>query len=178
MRIHHISKQKKLLIISLSVLSIAIAILVFGSSGTNTYIAQSVSRDLEKNVEVADTRPYVVVNDVTIPVLVADTNALRVKGLSGMPSLPLNEGMFFIFTNPDQYRFWMPDMNFPIDIIWIADGKIIEIEHNVSNAFDPKHPVFYMPPSPIRHVLEVNAGFSKAQGIQVGDTITFYDTNE
>ena len=63
----------------------------------------------------------------------------------------------------------MPDMNFPIDIIWINGDKVVGITKNVSNEFDPANPVFYMPPKPAQYVLEVNAGFAESRNINIGD---------
>lgn len=126
-------------------------------------------------VQTIPDQPYVEIGGTIIPVAVANTTALRQKGLSGMLSLSKDEGMYFIFNTPDRYQFWMPDMHFPIDIIWIADGKIVGIEHSVSNVFDSKHPVLYTPPVSINRVLEVNAGFSRVHDIDVGDTITFHN---
>ena len=68
----------------------------------------------------------------------------------------------------------MPDMYFPIDIIWIgADKKISGIAADVSNEFDPENPRFYTAPQPVRYVLEVNAGFAKKKGISTGTVVQF-----
>lgn len=117
--------------------------------------------------------PYVEINNVKIPVEVVRTQAEVEKGLSGRASLDAESGMLFVFAKPDYYRFWMPDMNFPIDIIWIKDDRIVEISPNVSNKFDPKNPKFYTPPQPADRVLEVNAGFAKNKNIKVNDVVIF-----
>lgn len=117
--------------------------------------------------------PYVEINNVKIPVEVVRTQAEVEKGLSGRVSLDAASGMLFIFAQPDYYRFWMPNMNFPIDIIWIKDDRIVEISPNVSNKFDPKNPKFYTPPQPADRVLEVNAGFAKNKNIKVNDDVDF-----
>ena len=68
----------------------------------------------------------------------------------------------------------MPDMHFPIDMIWISSGKkVVGVSANVSNEFDPANPKFYKPPSPAQYVLEVNAGFASRLGIETGDRVTF-----
>ena len=60
---------------------------------------------------------------------VADTLNEREKGLSGKQSLEINKGMLFIFEKETLSGFWMKDMNFPIDIIWIDKNmRIIGIE--------------------------------------------------
>ncbi|MEK7609259.1 MAG: DUF192 domain-containing protein [Patescibacteria group bacterium] len=117
--------------------------------------------------------PYVEINGVEIPVEVVKTQAEVEKGLSGRASLDSKRGMLFIFSQPDYYRFWMPDMNFPIDIIWINENQIVGISPDVSNEFDPTNPKFYTPPRPADRVLEVNAGFAVGNDIKVGDSIIF-----
>jgi hypothetical protein len=122
--------------------------------------------------------PSVRIGGTEIPVEVAKTDEERAKGLSGRISLEANKGMLFVFSEPGNYSFWMPDMNFPIDIIWITNGKVVGIENNVSNEFDPQNPRFYLPPQPVKYVLEVNAGFAEARGIKIGDIVIFSNITE
>ena len=117
--------------------------------------------------------PLVQIGAVKIPVELATTSASQQKGLSGRKSLDADKGMLFVFARPDRYRFWMPDMHFALDMIWIQDGKVADIDENVSNDFNPAAPKFYSPSSPVRYVLEVNAGFSLRHGIHVGDAVIF-----
>ena len=102
---------------------------------------------------------------------VADTNFLLEKGLSGHIPLYDNGGMLFIFKTPEKYGFWMKDMNFPIDIIWIdKDSKIVYIEKFVLPSTYPK--VFY-PETDSLYVLEINAGHSEDLGLKIGDNVKF-----
>ena len=101
----------------------------------------------------------------------ADTVAKRTQGLSGKENLPENEGMLFIFDAPNFVSFWMKDMNFPIDIVWINEEKqIIGWEENV----DPNtYPATFSPKEEIVYVLEVNAGCIQRHDIQIGQAIAF-----
>lgn len=117
-------------------------------------------------------KPFVYIDSTEIPVEVVRDEATRQKGLSGRPSLDEKSGMLFVFDKPAVYTFWMPDMNFPIDIIWINDGKVIDISANVSNDFDPNNPRFYAPSQPAQYVLEVNAGFAENKNIKIGDPVS------
>lgn len=105
-----------------------------------------------------------------ISVLVADTPNLWTRGLSFTKDLP-EEGMLFIFEKADSYSFWMKDMNYPIDIIWIdSNKKILKIDSNVSpNTF----PQTFKPSAPILYVLETNALFAQNNKLQVGDILDF-----
>jgi uncharacterized protein len=102
----------------------------------------------------------------------------QVKGLSGRESLPWNYGMLFDFRNSASKRpsFWMKEMRFDLDIIWIKDGGIIGITTDIP-APNPNTPLIelprYTPPSAIDYALEVNAGWSDAHGIEIGDMVEF-----
>lgn len=64
-------------------------------------------------------------------------------------------------------------MRFPIDIIWINNGKVVDVSRNASNDFNILKPRFYRPKEPAQYVLEVNAGFAEKKGIVIGDTVLF-----
>ncbi len=105
-------------------------------------------------------------NAVSVPVTIADTNEERELGLSFSKSLIEGTGKFFIFPNASAYGFWMKDMNYSLDIIWIdKDMKIVGIADSVSPDSYPR--VFYAP-SPVQYVLEINAGESKKLGLMTG----------
>lgn len=117
--------------------------------------------------------PQVRIGNAAVTVELARTSEEVQRGLSGRMSLPESSGLLFIFGAPDRYRFWMPDMYFPIDIIWINGGKVVDISADVSNEFDPLKPKFYSPREPAQYVLEVNAGFAARHGIRIGDEVHF-----
>lgn len=108
------------------------------------------------------------IGSTAISTLIADTPELQDKGLGGRyRGLPPNTGMLFVFEKEGNYGFWMKDMNFALDIVWIdTNQKIIGIEKNVTPDTYPK--VFY-PPAWIKFVLELPAGFTVEQGIKIGD---------
>ena len=102
---------------------------------------------------------------------IADAEAERNRGLSGRASLPADSGLFFIFEAVSQPGFWMKDMNFPIDIIWIdEDWRIVGI---TANATPNSYPQIFYPPAPIKYALEINAGLSAKHHLQIGDPIEF-----
>ena len=118
-------------------------------------------------------RACVAVGGQTIYVEVADTPEERARGLSSRRSIGANEGMLFVFDSPGSYGFWMKDMNFSIDIVWIQDDEIVGFEENVQpvegkSVFGLK---IYHPPEPVNKVLEVKAGMVKKYGFQAGDII-------
>jgi uncharacterized membrane protein (UPF0127 family) len=108
----------------------------------------------------------------SIGVELASTDTERELGLSNRDSMPQNQGMLFVFDHPASYGFWMKDMRFSLDLIWIREGKVIEITQNVSP--EPEKPTelltIYKPANPADSVLEVNAGWAAKNGIKVGDS--------
>ena len=112
----------------------------------------------------------ITLNGTSFDTLISDTEALREKGLGQRKSLPDDQAMIFVFDKPDYYSFWMKDMSFPLDMIWVdASSTVIWIEHDVKPETFPKS--FY-PQSPALYVVEVNTGVSQKIGLNVGDRIT------
>lgn len=108
---------------------------------------------------------------VSIRVTVVDTPEARAQGLSGKDMLGSNEGMLFIFPEDGMYGFWMKDMLFPIDIVWIsADKKVVHIDKNVS---PDTYPQVFEPPFPIRYVLELPAGSAEEYTVVPGSQVDF-----
>lgn len=115
-------------------------------------------------------RGYVQIADNTIDVEIAKTPRDWEKGLSGREHLYDNHGMLFVFPYEHTPEFWMKDMNFDIDIIWIKIGTIVDITKNVKRSEGSELPT-YSPSSPVDTVLEVPAGYSDENNLQVGDVI-------
>ncbi len=117
--------------------------------------------------------PTAKIGAATFSLLIARQEPERQLGLSGRPNLPQDQGMIFLFDNPDYYSFWMRDMKFPIDIIYIRDGQIVTIFPNVMPPRSPQDTLpIYKPMAPADQVLEINAGLSRKYGFKPGDTVT------
>ncbi len=115
----------------------------------------------------------VVIEEKVYNVDVVDTQYLLSKGLSGRSGLAPNEGMLFVFANSDEHSFWMKDMLFPIDIIWIDENwKVVDIEPNVSPNTYPK---IFVPNAPAKYVLEISAGESVKNGITIGEQVNILE---
>jgi uncharacterized membrane protein (UPF0127 family) len=101
----------------------------------------------------------------------ADTEAKRVKGLSERNSLGDLHGMLFDFKQDGDWRMWMVQMRFAIDIIWLdADKKVIFIKTNAKPADFPER---YSAKQNSRYVIELNNGSVEQLGLKVGDKIDF-----
>lgn len=115
------------------------------------------------------------INNVDIPVTIADTPQEQEQGLSGTESLAQNAGKLFVFKDIGSYGFWMKDMNYSIDIIWIDQNlKIIGISRDLKPETYPE--IFY-PPSDVKYVLEVNSGFSTMNNISINQLVTSFSNS-
>jgi hypothetical protein len=93
----------------------------------------------------------------------------KAKGLMFREGLGENEGMLFTFDEEGIYSFWMKNMKFPIDIIWLdKDFKVVHIEENVQPCTTNYCPT-YKSNLPAKYVLEVGAHFSSSHSLNVGD---------
>lgn len=109
------------------------------------------------------------IRDVSFEVEIADTFLARTNGLSGREDLPVEKGMLFIFSESGRHGFWMKGMRFPIDIVWIKDGRVVGISENLLPARNQEKLMVYYPPEPVDHVLEIRAGAVAAYGFISGD---------
>lgn len=114
------------------------------------------------------------IGNKTYKLIIAKTDAERIKGLSGRASLAEAEGMLFTFSKKDIYSFWMKDMRFPIDILFISDDKIVDLVENAQapeKDQDPSTLPVYKSSEPANMVLEVNANEISKNKIKKGDTV-------
>lgn len=102
----------------------------------------------------------------TFSVEIVSTPEAQAKGLSGRTTLPEGSGMLFWFSRDDFYPFWMPDMQFSIDILWMdKDWNVVHIEERVA---PESYPQTFSSPVPARYVLELPAGTVQNIGIKTG----------
>jgi len=88
---------------------------------------------------------------------IAASEAAREKGLSGRAALAADAGMWFTLPWPGLHGFWMKDMAFPIDLIWINPDRVVLGAARLVPCGANACPIHY-PPAPAAYVLEVNAG--------------------
>lgn len=153
------------------------ALLIFGGGFTSLGLVN------RKGLEVSSTKSAlpsgvwrVRIKTLDVNAVVASSSGDRNKGLGKRDSLPLNEGMIFVFDHVGSYSFWMKDMKFAIDILWLDENKkVVDIAANV-----PAQPgksdrdlTLYKPKADAKYVLEVNAGLSSLNNVAVGDLAEF-----
>lgn len=117
--------------------------------------------------EFAPRIPTMRVGSHTLRLLIAKTPAEITQGLSGHEKLPQDMGMLFYFDTPAIYPFWMPNMKFPLDIIWIKDETVQEVAQLGIPVPGQSIPT-YTPKSTADRVLEVEAGLARQYGLVPG----------
>lgn len=127
----------------------------------------------QKNFGTQRPRALLQIGEVEILADIAETPAARAQGLSGKEKIGEDEGMLFVFPKAGRYGFWMKDMRFPIDIVWIGeDMRIVGITKNVSPETFPE---VFRPPLPARYVLETKSGLADTRAIEIGESISLRD---
>ncbi len=97
---------------------------------------------------------------------IADTPRTRARGLGGREELVEGEGMLFVFGSPAPYAFWMKDMRFPIDILWLDEaGRVVDIREQVP---PESYPAAFTSRAKALYVLELPAGFSERFDVEIG----------
>ncbi|MEJ2347940.1 MAG: DUF192 domain-containing protein [Patescibacteria group bacterium] len=139
------------------------------------FLTQGVQNGKISLANITQEKTEINISDTKIQVETARSDVERKKGLSKRESLGDKEGMLFIFPQKNiQPPFWMKDMKFAIDIIWIDDGKVVQIDENIpapETGIPDEDLVFYTANQPVDYVLEVKAGFVEKNNIEKGDSV-------
>lgn len=152
-------------IILLFVLGIAIYLDIYSEKDqvqTTATFTETISEITYKN------EGYVVVKvgDAVVQAEVSKTQIEIATGLSGRETLDEGKGMLFVYSEPDYYGYWMPNMNFALDIIWLsADFVVVDVTENVT---PESFPQTFKPLLPAQYVLEVPSGYAQKMNINIG----------
>ncbi len=96
------------------------------------------------------------------------------QGLSNRVKLESNQGMLFIYPEKQNLSFWMKEMNFDIDLVWLVDGKIMAYIENMPKPAPNtalKDLPLYTSPMPVNQVLELPAGTVQRLKLEVGQQL-------
>ncbi len=162
-------KTRRSILIVVGILAVVGAVAVYGDTLTSTGLLPSFKRPLERPRSVARLH----LGDAVVTAEIADTDALRRQGLAGRRALDEFEGMLFVFQQPGPYAFWMQGMKFPLDIIWIRDGAVVDVALNVP--VPNGDPVTVTPEAFATQALEVNAGFVVRHNVLIGSKVEIGD---
>jgi uncharacterized membrane protein (UPF0127 family) len=167
-RIIHTARQKRALTITL--VALALIALAYGyRCGEEKVCGSTLANQLVRSGAVI-TMP----NGTMLSVEVADTPASRELGLSGRKSISDDDGLLFVFDRPGRYGFWMKDMKFPIDMVWInKDGVVVYAEREIGpdTYFNYNPPKTFINGPEALYVLEVASGQSEKLGLYLGSKV-------
>lgn len=114
----------------------------------------------------------VCVKNICVRAEVVDSDPKRTQGLMFRENLAANQGMLFIFEAEARYAFWMKNMKFPLDIIWISqDKRIVDIKTEVPPCRESCETI--TPQAKAKYVLEVNSDFTDKNQLKIGDRVSF-----
>jgi len=125
---------------------------------------QSVSKNLPS---------LMIINKHPIFIELARTEEERRQGLSGRESLVEDRGMLFIFSAPAVYTFWMNQMKFGLDFVFINGEEVVDLTENIPYPKDGEPPQSVIAKHRFDKVLEINAGMVKKWKIKIGDKVIF-----
>ncbi len=118
-----------------------------------------------------------VIGETTFNVWIADSEAERIQGLSGVERLDTDGGLLMEFATDELWGIWMKDMKIPLDIVWLnKDRQIIYIVKSATP--DLSTNVVFKPTEPARYVLELPAGTVNRVGILTGQMAEFESSRE
>ena len=97
----------------------------------------------------------------------------RAMGLMFRPSLPSDRGMLFVFEQPDFHGIWMKNCKFPIDIVWLDEGRrVVDVAVKVPPCKADPCPV-YQPMGRASYVVEMGAGQAGREKVARGAVLDF-----
>ncbi|AMA08061.1 DUF192 domain-containing protein [Picosynechococcus sp. PCC 73109] len=110
---------------------------------------------------------------------VAETAEQQRLGLMYREFLPDNRGMLFEFNPARPVSFWMKNCLINLDMIFLREGVVQAIAHDVPPCENDPCPT-YGPPTTVNidQVIEIRGGLAKEINLQAGDRIEVTKTNE
>lgn len=111
----------------------------------------------------------VTIGQETLHVELAQTQSEQMKGLSDRDEIG-SDGMLFFFPESQSVKFWMKDMRFALDMVWILDTTIVGIDRDVLPPTVGRDIEVRQSPGLISAVLEVEAG--GADSWAIGQTVS------
>jgi len=119
----------------------------------------------------------IVINQRRIKAEVVSSPIALYRGLSGRTELCRDCGLLFNFSGAEEREFVMRNMKFPLDIIFINAGQIINIARNLApEGNNPQN--IYRSSGPANQVLEINGGYSEYFGFEAGDRVLIQRTDK
>jgi len=114
------------------------------------------------------------IGDKNYKLEVAQTIQQKARGLSYRLYLAKDQGMLFIFDQPGYHHFVMPNMNFPLDFVWINDDIVVDLTENVAKDIQGS----FSAKKRFDKVIELNAGEIEKNNVKVNDKLYLLDSKD
>lgn len=103
---------------------------------------------------------------------VVSSRAEREKGLSGRDGISPKDGMLFVFESSSMKNcFWMKDMKFAIDMVFLdAEKRVVTVHEHVAPESFPQS---FCPSSNATYGLELSDGNAARLGLSTGESLKF-----
>ena len=152
--------------------SILLLLVILAIAGPGTAMARPLSPPWLPETPFSSETATVTLDGQVVDAEIADTGPLRERGLSYRDGLETDTGMLFVYSDEAVRSFWMFEMRFCLDIIWIADGRLVGAAENACPAKQSGDEVpRFRSPEAVQYVLEVEAGWMEAHGVDSGDDV-------
>jgi len=103
---------------------------------------------------------------------VADDSYKRAKGLMYRKKMQKDRGMLFVFDSERRYSFWMLNMQFSIDLIWLDKNmRVVDITKDAAPSLSIFSSKSYSPRAPAMYVIEACSGFASSSKLKPGNRI-------
>ncbi|MBN1436994.1 MAG: DUF192 domain-containing protein [Sedimentisphaerales bacterium] len=116
------------------------------------------------------------VADEVFTIELAYTEATRTQGLMYRDTLGANEGMLFIFADPEILSFYMRNCLIDLDIVFLdADGRIVQTTTMTAPTPNQQSFEHYSSVFPAQYALELPVGTCQRLNLQIGQIIQIPD---
>jgi len=113
------------------------------------------------------------INGKDFTVLVANTNDHLHQGWSKKKDMGRYGGMIFVFADYGRHPMVMRDMLFPLDMVWLSDGIVVDMAPNIP--LEPGKPEnllnLYLSSHSSNRVIELPSGTIAQTGLKIGDRV-------
>jgi len=154
-----------------SALAVGLALLAI-LGGTTSAAGRPLSPPWQATTPFSSETAVVTLDGHVVDAEIADTARLRERGLSYRDALEPDTGMIFLYDESTVRSFWMFEMRFCLDIVWINDGRIVGAAENACPAEDPGDEIpRFRSPEAVQFVLEVDAGWMARNEVAAGSVV-------
>lgn len=136
------------------------------------FIMLSVTILIVTTISILLLKNYIRIGDNYYKIEISNTDKERTLGLSYRESLKNDSGMLFVHDKEGVYPYWMYEMKFPLDMVFLdKDFKIVDYYQNAIPCESEKNCITISSRKPFKFVLELKSGFVKEKGLKIGDKL-------